>query len=184
MILRLLNWQGIAGIGASLALAILLLVQKAETRHWRKQSASFDQLYRQEQSAFTTTVANYRAAADQARAADQANAARVAADQRTINERTENDLEARLASARTRAQQLRVQPEAATHSRPDRNASMPGLSAAARGAAQAADQDRLSAADALTATEQAIQLDELVGWVKAQAKVDNNTAAAANPRDH
>jgi hypothetical protein len=184
MILKLLNWQGIAGIAASLALAILLFVQKAESRHWRKQSASFDQLYREEQSAFATTVASYRAAADQARTADQAKAARVAADQRTINERTENDLEARLASVRARAQQLRVQPEAATHSRPGRNASMPGLSVAAGGVAQAADQDGLSSGDALTATEQAIQLDELVGWVKAQAKVDNNTAAAANPRDH
>jgi hypothetical protein len=184
MILKLLNWQGIAGIAASLALAILLLVQKAETHHWRKQSASFDQLYRQEQSAFATTVANYRAAADQARAADQDNAARVAAEQGTINERTENDLEARLASVRARAQQLRVQPEAAANSRAGRNASMPGLSAAAGGTAQASGQDRLSASDALTATEQAIQLDELIGWVKAQAKVDNNTAAVANPRDH
>jgi hypothetical protein len=174
MIFRLLNWQGIAGIAASLALAILLLVQKGETRHWRKQSASFDQLYREEQSAFATTVANYRAAAEQARAADAANAARVAADQRTINERTENDLEARLASVRARAQQLRVQPEAATNSRPGRNASMPGLSAPAGGAAQAPDQDRLSATDALTATEQAIQLDELIKWIQAQAAVDNN----------
>jgi hypothetical protein len=174
MILRLLNWQGIAGIAASLALAILLLVQKAETRHWRKLSASFDQLYRQEQSAFATTVTNYRAAADRARATDQANSARVAAEQRAINERTENDLEARLASVRDRAQQLRVQPEAATNPRPGRNASMPGLSTAAAGAAQAADQDRLSATDALTATEQAIQLDELIKWVHAQAAVDNN----------
>ncbi|MFL6758468.1 hypothetical protein [Sphingomonas sp.] len=181
MILRLLNWQGIAGIAASVALAILLLVQKAETRHWRKQSASFDQLYRQEQSAFATTVANARAAADQARAADQANNRRVAADQRTINERTENDLEARLAAVRTRAERLRVQPEAATNPRNGRNASMPALSAAAGGAAEAADQGRLSAGDALTATEQAIQLDELIKWVQAQAAVDNNPAAVASP---
>jgi hypothetical protein len=181
MILRLLNWQGIAGIAASLALAILLLVQKAETRHWRKQSASFNELYRQEQSAFATTVADYRAAAEQARAADRAHAARVAADQLTINERTEHDLEARLASVRTRAERLRVQPEAATDSRPGRNASMPGPSAAAGGVAQAAGQDRLSAGDALTATEQAIQLDELIKWVKAQTAVDNNTEAVASP---
>jgi hypothetical protein len=58
---------------------------------------------------------------------------------------------------------------------------MPGLSAAAGGAAQAADQDRLSAGDALTATEQAIQLDELIKWVQAQAAVDNNPERVASP---
>jgi hypothetical protein len=34
----------------------------------------------------------------------------------------------------------------------------------------------LSEADALTATEQAIQLDELITWVKAQAAVDPNAS--------
>ena len=181
MILKLLNWQGMAGIGVGLALAILLLVQKAETRHWRKQSASFEQLYKQEQSAFATTVADYRAAATQARASDLANAQRVAADQEAINERTEHDFEARLASIRTRAEQLRVQPEAATNPRAGRNAPMPGLSAAPGVAAQAAGQDRLPAGDALTATEQAIQLDELIKWIQAQAAVDNNPKAVASP---
>jgi hypothetical protein len=33
----------------------------------------------------------------------------------------------------------------------------------------------------LTATEQAIQLDELIKWVKAQAKVDNNGNGVASP---
>ena len=37
-------------------------------------------------------------------------------------------------------------------------------------------QDRLPDADALTATEQAIQLDELIKWVEAQAAVDNADA--------
>jgi hypothetical protein len=48
---------------------------------------------------------------------------------------------------------------------------VPGLSAAPAGAAQAASQDRLPAPDALTATEQAIQLDELIKWVRAQHEV-------------
>src|ERR1700760_1072052 len=103
MIARLLNWQGIAGIVAGISLGILLLVQKAETSHWKKQSANFEQLYHQDQAAFATTVANYRAAAGQALAADQANVDRVAADQRTINERTEHDFEVRLAAARADA---------------------------------------------------------------------------------
>lgn len=56
MILRFLNGQGIAGLAASLALAVLLLVQKGDTRHWRKQSSQFEQLYRAEQTAFAGTV--------------------------------------------------------------------------------------------------------------------------------
>jgi hypothetical protein len=175
MILALLGWRGIAGIAVALALSILLAIQKVETRHWQKQSASFEQLYRQEQSAFATTVAKYRAAAEQARAADQANAARVVADQSAINERTADDYQARLAAARADYQRLRVESQAAADSGAGRGAPLSGLPAAAGSAAQAAGEDRLSQSDALTATEQAIQLDELIKWVRQQAAVDPNT---------
>jgi len=184
MILRLLNIQGIAGIAAGLALAILLVLQKGETRHWKKQSAGFEQLYRNSESAFAETVANVRAAADLARAADRANADRVAAAQTAINERTAHDFEARLADARSRAERLRIQSAgAATHPGAGRATPVPGLSATARGAAQTPGEDRLPAPDALTATEQAIQLDELISWVRAQAKVDNNPAPVATSPD-
>ena len=174
MILRLLNWQGIAGIAASLTLGVLLLIQKAETRHWKKESASFEQLYRQEQAAFATTVADYRGAATQARAADESNAERVAVEQRAINERTDHDYEARLAAARAAAQRLRLAAEAATHPGAGGNAPVPGLPAAAGGSPQAADEDRLPRSDALVATEQAIQLDELIKWIREQAAVNPN----------
>ena len=180
MILRFLSWQGIAGIAASLALAVLLLVQKAETRHWKKQSASFEQLYHQDRSAFAATVANYRAAADQARAADQANATRVAAEQQSINERTEHDFETRLAAARADAQRLRLQSEAGADPGAGRSAPMPVVSATFSGTVETAREDRLPPPDALTATEQAIQLDELIKWVRRQAKVDNNRATVAS----
>jgi len=184
MILKLLNWQGIAGIALSLALGVMLAIQKGETHHWKKASAGFEQLYRQEQAAFTTTIANFRSAADQARAADKANLTRVAAEQQTINERTANDYEARLGAARAAAQRLRLHPETAADPGSGRSASMPGLSAAASGAARAADQDGLPPSDALTATEQSIQLDELIKWVRGQAKVDNNAPAVASPSRH
>jgi len=176
MIFRLLNVQGIAGLVAGLALAILLVIQKGETHHWKKQSAGYEQLYRSEQAAFAGTVANVRAAADLARAADLANARRVAADQRAINERTAHDFEARLADARAHAQRLQHSAQAAADSNPGAGgaANLPHLPAAPRSAAQAAGADRLPVPDALTATEQAIQLDELINWVRAQAKVDNN----------
>lgn len=175
--IRLLNWQGIVGVGVSLGFAILLVIQHLETSHWKKQSASFEQLYREEQSALAVTIADARAAADQARAADQANAERVAAEQTIINERTANDLEARLAAARARADRLLLHSEAAADPRARGSAPVPGLPAAAGSTAQAARQNRLPAADALTATEQAIQLDELIKWVKGQAAVDPNSKA-------
>ena len=183
MILKLLSWQGIVGIAAGIALAILLVVQKAETRHWKKQSANFELLYHQDQAAFATTVANYRAAADQARAADQANANRVAADQRTINERTQHDFEARLAAARADAERLRIQSRAAADPRVGGSTPMPIVSSAAGSPAETAGQDRLPAPDALTATEQAIQLDELIKWVRSQAAVDNNLKAVGSHPD-
>ena len=90
MSLRLLNGQGIAGIAVSLCLAVLLVIQKGDTRHWMDESTRFERLYRAEQSAFAGTVSNYRAAAETARSADLANAQRVASEQRAINQRSED----------------------------------------------------------------------------------------------
>ena len=170
ILLRLLNPQGIAGLAASLCLAVLLVLQKGETRHWRKQSGQFEQLYEGEQAAFAGTVANYRAAAEAARSADRANAERVAAAQRAINERTADDYQTRLAAVRARAERLRGGASAAD---PGRGGAAPvsGVSVAPGGIAQGPGQDRLSDPDRLTATEQAIQLDELIAWVKAQAAI-------------
>jgi hypothetical protein len=176
-LLRLLNAQGIAGIAISLALAILLLVQRGETSHWKRESARFEQLYAHEQSALAGTIANYRAAASAARAADQANVERVTEEQRAINERTEHDFEARLAAARAVVERLRVQ-NAAAPADPGagRGAPVPGVASASGSADEAPGKDRLPQSDALIATEQAIQLDELIRWVEAQAKVDPNGA--------
>jgi hypothetical protein len=176
MILRLLSPQGIAGLVASVALAILLLLAKVDARHWKKQSSEFEQLYRGEEAAFAATIANYRAAAETARASDQANASRVVGAQRQINERTDHDFETRLAVARAAAAHLlRVDPAAAADPGARANPPVSGLSAAAGGPPQGTRQDRLPASDALTATEQAIQLDELIKWVEAQAAVDPNS---------
>ena len=176
ILLRLLNPQGVAGLAASLCLAVLLLLQKGETRHWKKSSAGFEQLYRGEQAASAATVANYRAAAEQARAADRANAERVRAEQSTISEKTNHAFEARLADARARARRLRGEIAGpATDPGARRGASVPGLPASPARPAQAAGQDRLPETDALIATEQAIQLDELIKWVKAQALVPTSS---------
>ena len=176
-----LNLQGLAGLGVALGLGALLLTAKAETRHWRKQSSQFEQLYRSEQAALARTVADYRAAAETARAADRAAADRVRAEQRGINERTVHDYQMRLAAARDRARRLQLAAApAATDPCDGRAAPVPGVSAAACGAVEAPGQDGLSSADALIATEQAIQLDELIRWVERQARIDPN--GEANPR--
>jgi len=172
-LLRLLNVQGIAGIAVGIALAVLLVIQKGETRHWKKESGRFEQLYSQEQAALAGTVANYSAAAQQAQASDRANADRVAAEQRAINERISNDYEARLAAARSLARRVRSQPaDTAANPGSGGSAPVPGVSASSGGIDEAAGQDRLPQSDRLTATEQAIQLDELIKWVKAQHIVD------------
>lgn len=172
-ILRLLGPAGIVGAVLSLALGVLLFIQKGETRHWRKQSDQFETLYRNEQAALAQTVANYRAAADQARASDKANAERVVAEQKAINERTSHDYEARIAAARAAAQRLRSG-TTATNSGRGGTAPVPGISTAAGGPAEGSSEAGLSDDDALTATEQAIQLDELIKWVRKQSRVDAN----------
>ena len=174
-LLRLINAQGIAGIAVSLALSLLLAMQMAQTRHWKSQSGRFELLYSEEKAALADTIADYRAAADTARAADAANLERVAAEQRSISERTSNDYEARLAAARTLAQRLRNQ-DARTTADPGagRTASMPSLPAPPDRAAEAAHEDGLPDSERLVATEQAIQLDELIKWIRKQAALDPN----------
>lgn len=188
MILRLLGWQGIAGLVAASALALLLLIQKSETRHWRRQSGQYEQLYRSGEAALAGTIANYRAAADRARAADQANSSRVAAAQAAITERTADEYQNRLDDARARAraadvERLRRQGGAAAADPGARRAApVPGVADAAGDIAPAAGEDRFPYADRLTATEQAIQLDELIKWVRRQQAVSPHGAAPLDPK--
>ncbi|MEO7278121.1 MAG: hypothetical protein ABIW33_08875 [Sphingomicrobium sp.] len=183
MIARVLNIQGIAGLIVSAGLAVLLLLAKGDARHFRKQAGQFEQLYRAEQLAFATMVAAARSAADEARKDDAANGVRVRAQQSAINQRSVNDYEARLEAARAAASRLSASryssgrmlaesPAAPAHPGAGGATHLPSLSDTACCTGQAAGQGGLSRSDALTATEQAIQLDELIKWVRAQAKVD------------
>jgi len=179
---RFLNWQGAFGIAASLALLGLLLIQKGETRHWRKQAEGSESSYRAEQSAHAQTVANYRAASEIARRSDAANRERVVAAQRDISERTIHDYEARLGDARTVADRMRSHGGAAAADRGGgRAAIMPPAGSASRQTVGPAAQGGLPLTDRLIATEQAIQLDELIKWVKAQGAVDNQDHEGSIP---
>ena len=183
MIPRILNFQGMIGIAASLLLFGLFLVKAGDARHWRKQSDRFEQLYLAEQSARAQTIANYRAAAETARQADLAHAGRIAAEQRAISERTTHDLETRLADARARALRLQLATGApATAGGGGRAAAVPVTGAAAGPAGGPAAQDGFPLADRLIATEQAIQLDELIKWVNAQGDVDRSAPRSGASR--
>ena len=166
-----------AGIFLFAAFSLALLVR--DRNHWKSEAGIRQQQLAQTKAAFDQTVAGYRAAAAQARASDAANAARVKTEQAAINERTANEFETRIAAARADAQRLRHDATAATDSGVGGRAPVPSLPAPASGAAQSAGEDGLPDTDKLIATEQAIQLDELIKWVRAQSAVDPNTVAPA-----
>ncbi len=129
-----------------------------------------------EQIAFLgQALAAVKAKTAEAKALDVVNKARVEGEQATINQERGSSYETRIADARARAERVRPTARGAD-SRRGGTAPVSGLPAAAGQSAEAASQDGLSAGDALTATEQAIQLDELIKWVKAQHAVDVNGA--------
>lgn len=178
-LLRLLGPQGVAGLVVALLLGAMLAAARIDSRHWKKQSARFEQLYRGEVSAHAGTVAAVRAAAERAAQSDRVNAARVRAEQDKISERIDDVLQTRLADARARARRLREPTPAAAPRRASRGPPLPGLSQPAADASPSAGADRLSDSERLLATEQAIQLDELIKWVQAQAAVE----VASEPQD-
>ena len=160
-------------IGVGCVLLLTLLVH--DRNRWKAKTAHYADLLSAEKAAHAATAGNYRAAAERARADDAANAARVRARQAAINERTTNDYENRIAAARAAARGMRRDAETAAADPGDRGAApVPGLSAAAQGPAQTAGDDGLPRSRRLIATEQAIQLDELIKWVRRQAKVEVN----------
>ena len=185
MIARLLNVRETVAVGISLLLAVILAIEALRAHRWKQRSAGFERSYLLEKAAFSETVAGLRAAADAARAADKANAERVVVAQRAINERTAYEFEARIGAARASARRLRHDTQTAGYPGAGGSAPMPGLPEAAGTSAQGALENRLPAPDALIATEQAIQLDELIQWVRAQAKVDNSpSSVASSPGDN
>ena len=156
---------------AAIACALLLALLIHDRNRWKSKTEHVSELLSAERASHAATVANYRAAAERARQADAANAARVKSEQAAINERTADDFESRIAAARGRLRRV-----SGTQTDPRRGGATPvsGLSAAAGDFAQSAGKDRLPDDDALIATEQAIQLDELIQWVRAQARVEAN----------
>jgi len=160
----------VAGLCAVLMIAVLI----HDRNRWKAKTAHYSDLLASERSAHAATVANYRAAAERASREDEANAARVKVSQNAINERTASDYETRIAAARAFARSMRADDRASPRAGGSAAAPVSGLPTPAPGVAQAPGEDGLSRPDRLTATEQAIQLDELIKWVRRQSAVDPN----------
>ena len=168
------HWRAI-GLGlAFAALGLMLVLAKAETRHWRKQAEHHEALHLAERQAHARTIADHRRAAELARARDAANAARVERDQAVISQEVSHDYASKIAALRARhdALRLRSRPDAAARADPGpgRGTDMPGATAGAGGAAAAAGAEGLPFGAAedwrLTCSLQAEQLDALIDWVE------------------
>lgn len=177
-----LGWRGALAV-AALALCGVLSWQiaRAQLATARAEVALAD-----ERTAHRITVANVRLAAAQAKIADAENAKRVIAEQSRITQEVSRDYQTRLAGVRARADALRLQLQRTTATDPRSSADpgMPAPGATAGGPDGAAAQDRLPPAaglidleDRLIATEQALQLEALQAWVRAQAAIDTNGPA-------
>lgn len=130
-----------------------------------------------EQAAHRQSALGWQLATAMATALDLANKIAVERRQAEESRRIADDFEARIADARARAAASGVRGQAAAADQGGRgSAPVPGVPDTARGADAPACQAGLSPADALIATEQAIQLDELINWVITQSRIPREGA--------
>lgn len=145
-------------------LGVMLLIAKGDARHWHK---SFDQ----EHAAHVQTVANYKAAADEAARLDKANVDRVTKEQTAITEKVTNDYQSKLADSTSRYDRLRAQASGYLS-----HPSSPGVPASPETTCRAvAGTDCASVPTLLKAAQDNTdQLLALQAWVTAQSAVDTN----------
>ena len=157
-------------IGALLIALALLWIGKGMTE---RQNVRLKSELGQAEALIEQERALARSRAAQAKAEDQAHAARVERDQDRVSKEVSNDYQIQLGDLRRRYDALRLH-AAAPAADPDGGGAqtMPPISVAARGADGAAGEDRLPAADALIASEQALRLKALQDWVRGQEAVE------------
>lgn len=170
-ILAFIGWRGLLGIVVAAFLSIQLIAKDHQLDAAASSRDHFESLYHGEQGAHLQTKLNYMFAATKAREADAANKARAEAEQRANNERQKADYENRIARARADYQRL-LHLKAAGNPGSAGTAPVPGGSAPGSGASPAPQDNGLSLGERLIATEQAIQLDELIDYVDGLLKVD------------
>jgi hypothetical protein len=151
-------WQ--AGLIAALALSAWL---------WRANNGLHDAI-KAERARYAETVANFKDAQAKAELAQKANLARVSIQQRTITDETLDDYNRRVADLRGRYQRLLAQGNRSASG----GADLPAIPDTSGRINEAPVENGLPAADALTASEQALQLDALITWIERQAKVETS----------
>jgi hypothetical protein len=156
------HWRGAIGIAAIALLAALLVVRTGQRDEARAALARSEQariLFAEQVRARTSEAA--RRFAEKARLEEQA--------RNQISQEVSSDYQNRMADLRRRIDALRLRGEA-DRADPDRAgaARLPGLPGAAGGPDAAAGDHRLSLAERIAATEQAIRLEELQRWIRRQ----------------
>jgi len=136
---------------------------------------------RAERKAHRLTIDAYRTAQANAARAEQLRIANVRRQQQEISDHAMQDYTRALADLRARYERLRRGFAAGAAGAPGAEP-MPGLSDAARGADAAPGGDGFSLERRLIASEQALQLDALIAWVAAQARVDVNSEETPDAR--
>lgn len=164
-------------IGGGIVLALLAAVFGAltvERNHWKHVATERTEEVAKMKAAFDQTVAGYRDAAQKAQAEDAANKLRVELSSQKNNEEIKSEYEARISAARATHDRVRDNQAATTNPSSSSTASVPGVPTTARGTNETSCEVGLPNDDALIATEQAIQLDELQKWVLKEHSIDVN----------
>jgi hypothetical protein len=184
------HWRAIAIAVPILVLAIMLHVrtgQRNEARLERDQARAATRLVEAELTAF---AANVRATAAAVQRTYAQNALRVEREQAQATEEVSHDYQTRISDLHRRvaALQLRTGAGAQAAADPggaagDRYSALPDAAGGSDASAAQAGLPAtgLSLADAVVATEQAIQLDELISWVQRQQTIVRTPATSAEP---
>lgn len=161
--LRLLGgpWRQIAGMLGGLAM-VLAGVWYIDHRGYGRAAATF-------QARIDLIEADVSRRTAEAQAADLAHAREIEAAQSKVSNEVSHDYQKRLAAVRARYERVRAAPQDPADCRDGTDLS--GIPDPAGGPNAAAPDDRLPCSQALTATEQAMQLEALQNWLSEQQKV-------------
>jgi hypothetical protein len=160
------NWRPIVTGLALVTLGLLLVLAKADARHWRKVAGA-------EKAAHAQTVTNYRAAAVQAELADKTNVLRVKNAQAAITERITDAHQSDMAVAAARYERLRTQAAAYSRSPPAPDASAAREATCRAYAGTSCDQIPPLLKAAQDNTDQLLAFQ---AWAREQAALDFNDA--------
>jgi hypothetical protein len=181
------HWRLIAAAIPIIVLSIMLVVRTGQRNHARlERDAARAEVGRVVAEA-ARFAADVRATAERVRSTYAANALRVEREQSQVTEEVSHEYQTRIVDLNRRVAALRLRAAGASGANPGGAAGdrYPALPDAAGGSDAAAAQAGLPAPgglpldDAITATEQAIQLDELIRWVQRQAAIVRTPPPAA-----